>query len=422
MLQLFPVHCSYLHLLSTAMLATVVFSLCVLFALYALHGVSAADIFVSVTPQLDSDYHGSFGSVLVVTDRTLTVVTVDQSNVTLPQGTLVLTAGDGMGAGVWSWANIDQIGRQWIKIKGGDALYDISRVSCSSNNPLLIVTYADSGDDGYLVTTTDINNWQRQPLESGPPIGDFVDTSCVIGSGGKIYWFFGLFADTLNTYNNTATWLGQAQISGSDVSIDWTKAKGNNSLQGHYQVLTTVHRNNSHLNGSDVLYAVDGFLWPANTNHTAGVQEVPLSQVAASLDGVQWYVLPPVPWISDSSLIEAVTVSDDGVIMFTDTSSAAYASLDGGLTFGLCTNSLPWKTERAEAAVTFDHYGNLWLIGGYNKADVWKSTFAWSDYSAVAKACGLSVPKGGIGLTVWPPAGSKPLARRGSVRLVNTAL
>jgi hypothetical protein len=71
------------------------------------------------------------------------------------------------------------------------------------------------------------------------------------------------------------------------------------------------------------------------------VEDWPVSQIAASLDGVHWYPLS-VPWTSRGSVQEALAISDSGVIMWTDTVSALYVSLDGGLTFGLCTDSPPF--------------------------------------------------------------------------------
>jgi hypothetical protein len=149
-----------------------------------------------------------------------------------------------------------------------------------------------------------------------------------------------------------------------------------------------------------VLYAVDGFVSPNSTNSSMVMQ--PVSQIAASLDGVHWYPLT-VPWTSVWTVQEALAISDSGVILWTDTESAVYASLDGGLTFGLCTDAPPFG-RRNGPSLTFDQFGTVWLVGGYNERDVWTSSFSWNDYKFVAQACGLQVPEHGIGLTSWPPA------------------
>jgi hypothetical protein len=67
------------------------------------------------------------------------------------------------------------------------------RSICSSSRPLLTFGYINGYEDESYVTVTDaVHQWQRVPLKQLPPIGYFTDSSCVVGSGGRVHWFFGL--------------------------------------------------------------------------------------------------------------------------------------------------------------------------------------------------------------------------------------
>jgi hypothetical protein len=356
-----------------------------------------SSLFVQVTDQLEPSYKGSYRAALVVLPTALNVTIDANITVLLPAGSLLLM---GNMAGEYSWATLVSR-QQWLRIRGGDGYIDGTvRSICSSSRPLLIFGYINGYEDQSYVTVTDaVHQWQRVPLTQQPPIGYFTDTSCVIGSGGRVYWFFGLQNNAPPALPNTQVWLGQVSDAGGNISIDWRRAADNNTLAGRYAALTGVHRHNPHLNGSDVLYVVDGFV--SNRTNTT-VEERPVSQIAASLDGVHWYPLS-VPWTSHGPVQEALAISDSGVIMWTDTASALYVSLDGGLTFGLCTDSPPFG-ERNGASTAFDQDGTLWLAGGFDHTDLWRSTFSWNDYQSLAQACGLVVPKDGIGLSRWPPA------------------
>ena len=366
--------------------------------------VAPSDLFVQVTTQLESTYRGSYRAIVVALPSALNVTLDANVTVLLPADSLLLTGGDdGSEAGQFSWASYTSGGRQWLRVRGGDGNIDgAERSMCASNRPLLIVDYLNGwGDESYITVTDALNQWQRVPLvKQLPPIGFFLDSSCAVGSGGRVYWFFGLHVNSPPAVPNQQVWVGEVSDDGDHINIDWKQAKGNNTLAGLYGTLTGVHRNNSHLNGSDVLYAVDGFVSPNSTNSSMSMQ--PVSQIAASLDGVHWYPLS-VPWTSDWPVQEALAISDNGVIAWTDTESAFYVSLDGGLTFGSCVDVPPFG-RRNGASVTFDQGGYFWLVGGFDKTDVWRSAFSWNDYKALAQACGLEVPKVGIGLTQWPPA------------------
>ena len=88
-----------------------------------------------------------------------------------------------------------------------------------------------------------------------------------------------------------------------------------------------------------------------------------------------------------------------------------WVSLDGGYSWGRCTEDLAFVDRRYEA-ITLDEAGYLYVVAGETNErnpreylnDAWRSTISFSNASLVASSCGLSVPSCGTGLNCWPGA------------------
>ena len=85
-----------------------------------------------------------------------------------------------------------------------------------------------------------------------------------------------------------------------------------------------------------------------------------------------------------------------------------WASLDGGYSWGQCTDNAEF-TDRQFPYTAIDDEGVLYIMGGREEQnggrqvnDVWKSTFSFNDVNEVATRCGLFVPSCGVGLMCLP--------------------
>ena len=89
-----------------------------------------------------------------------------------------------------------------------------------------------------------------------------------------------------------------------------------------------------------------------------------------------------------------------------------WVSADGGYNWGQCVEDAPFGDRRMPATV-LDDVGRLLVMGGYDTSqsynDVWRSSMSFDSYSAVAAACGVTIPACGPGLTCLP---SDPTFRR----------
>ena len=89
-----------------------------------------------------------------------------------------------------------------------------------------------------------------------------------------------------------------------------------------------------------------------------------------------------------------------------------WASLDGGFSWGLCSDDAEWG-DRYMPYTVLDEEGVLYVMGGHQRDagtgldllqnDVWRSTFRFSDTAAVASLCHLQqTPCGRVGLHCLP--------------------
>ena len=87
-----------------------------------------------------------------------------------------------------------------------------------------------------------------------------------------------------------------------------------------------------------------------------------------------------------------------------------WASLDGGYTWGICSDNARWD-DRQFQYTAIDDAGYLYVMGGRafdasgnprQANDVWVSAQSYDDIDAVANMCGLVVPPCGVGLRCMP--------------------
>jgi hypothetical protein len=89
-------------------------------------------------------------------------------------------------------------------------------------------------------------------------------------------------------------------------------------------------------------------------------------------------------------------------------SYSQYASLDGGLSFGLCTSAAGFPL-RDDLGTAMDALGFLYVFGGSSQSgstltDMWKSSFSFNDVTQVAANCNVTLSPCGTGLRCWPTA------------------
>ena len=154
--------------------------------------------------------------------------------------------------------------------------------------------------------------------------------------------------------------------------------------------------------------------WDGNTDY---------NDVQASSDGgVTWAtVTTAANWQRRDDIAGLVT--PDGVVVMVGgkTATAAgevfhndiWVSMDGGYSWGRCTEDLAF-TDRRYEAVTLDEEGYMYVVAGETNErnpreylnDAWRSTFSFNNFAAVAASCGVTVPACGPGLNCWPTATS----------------
>ena len=115
-------------------------------------------------------------------------------------------------------------------------------------------------------------------------------------------------------------------------------------------------------------------------------------------------------------------VTPDGILILVGgkTNTAAgevfhndiWISMDGGYSWGQCSEDLAF-TDRRYEAVTLDDQGYLYVVGGETNErnpreflnDAWRSTLSFtnpSTWGALSQSCGVSLPECGPGLNCWP--------------------
>ena len=95
-----------------------------------------------------------------------------------------------------------------------------------------------------------------------------------------------------------------------------------------------------------------------------------------------------------------------------------WVSPNGGYTWGLCVGDAEWDDRRYQMTL-LDGEGYLWVMGGLSGdgallGDIWKSQWTFSDISATATRCRLTIPGCGAGLKCLPSASSTLIAADGS--------
>jgi len=147
------------------------------------------------------------------------------------------------------------------------------------------------------------------------------------------------------------------------------------------------------------------------------------NEVWGSIDqGKSWLLMSArAPWMQRN--YHSTHVTKDGAIVLlaglgdkqpgfdtTTQQNDVWLSLDGGFTWGECTQDAAWD-DRYLAASTIDANGYLVVAGGrvfedgaiqrvFN--DVWRSTTSFHDINAIAARCNVPVPSCGVGLKCLP--------------------
>ena len=107
-------------------------------------------------------------------------------------------------------------------------------------------------------------------------------------------------------------------------------------------------------------------------------------------------------------MVGGKTAMPDGSELF---HNDIWVSMDGGYSWGRCTEDLAFSDRRYEA-VTLDEDGYLYIVAGETNDlqrreylnDAWRSTLNFTDYRSLAATCGVSLPQCGPGLNCWPNA------------------
>jgi len=167
--------------------------------------------------------------------------------------------------------------------------------------------------------------------------------------------------------------------------------------------------------GSDAIYILYGYRQYVE----GGVGNVYRNDVWVSTNGgIRWVqLLTNAPWVQRGD--SQVEITQNGVMIISSGVSSAsgvdkrelndvWASLDGGYSWGICTDNAEF-TDRQFQYTVLDDEGYLYTMGGRENNnggrlvnDVWKSAYSYNDVQEVATRCGLFVPKCGVGLKCLP--------------------
>ena len=86
---------------------------------------------------------------------------------------------------------------------------------------------------------------------------------------------------------------------------------------------------------------------------------------------------------------------------------SVWVSLDGGYTWGICSEDATFS-DRRDLLTVLDDQGYLYVGGGADWRtgrsfnDFWRSSFSFNDLTSVMAACAVTMPACGTGLTCWP--------------------
>ena len=307
------------------------------------------------------------------------------------------------------WITPDQ-GRSWdlVDFQGFGFTTDHS-IYCSdplTDRSYVIVhgNYTYSDQVSPIWTSRNQSSWERLVPRSSEP-SPFVsrDTfTCTTDSFNRVYYIGGCNSSTPYSDRRGLQDVWQSLDQGRSWKLQTRAAQ----FGLRYASVVGMHRNNSHLQGRDLIYLIGG----------AANFSVPiLRDIWASSDlGVNWIRLnPQVPWRITWDNVFYIT--RDGLFLILSFDNPSYidiwTSLDGGIHWSYCS-SVQMSNGHTQPTMAVDLNGYPYLIGGYGLRDgetyndVWKAEISLHNWEAVASACGTSVPAGGVGLQRWPDSSS----------------
>ena len=213
-------------------------------------------------------------------------------------------------------------------------------------------------------------------------------------------------------------------ISSSNLTSCWTQVTSRASWPGRDGAMGVASTANTTVVSSGVLVYIMG---GSQRQHQHGSGDYTGSNdIWASSDrGVTWtLVTAAAPW--NARATGSVAVSSTGILVLsegqyapTDSNDSfphdVWASLDGGVTWGQCSNSSTAAyAARSHHATVLDEKDFLYMAAGidvnfFPLNDVFRSTIAFRDAATVAAACApLAIPTCGPGPQCWPPSTQCP--------------
>jgi len=171
------------------------------------------------------------------------------------------------------------------------------------------------------------------------------------------------------------------------------------------------------LAGKSVLWYMGGY-----SRYENGVHDYHNDIYISTDNAASWrQITANAPWEKRDNFNAEVT--DAGVIVLSagynengavgrNNLNDVWASLDGGWTWGQCTEDAPF-TDRRWQMTMLDNEGYFYIIGGDEgannastqripKNDVWRSQFSFNDIASMSRLCKLTVPICGVGLFCLP--------------------
>ena len=303
----------------------------------------------------------------------------------------------------------------------GSSLYAFGGLRVGSNTTL------NRTQSSELFASTDCVHWTRQQTaaSASPPVRSF---SSLLSTSAPSSL---LLVGGMNVLElPSAATLPQPVWSGSEQAGSWAWRSLPPSTASPYSPNTirlyeAVLLDRQRLDGRDIIFVIAGAVQTAQDAASGSLR----SDVWASSDsGLSWLLLSTGRFparFGHSAVVSAsgilllfggltVVAEPAGALSSTPSLSDLWASLDGGLSWGLCAaQTAAGARHHASMAMTQDDHlllgfgftSTSGLLGQTSAArlDLLKSDLALSP-QYLASACGLQLPAAGVGLTAWPGA------------------
>jgi len=206
----------------------------------------------------------------------------------------------------------------------------------------------------------------------------------------------------------------------TDAAGDGNKVKpafGPRSVNvGLSTMMTYVDASSGEKTDVDVVYQLMGYI----NGQGGGLysNDIWVSTGSSNSIGKTWTrIVKNAPWLARGDA--AAELNSNGVMVLTSGVSTAvvgednrvlndvWASLDGGYSWGLCSEDAEFEDRRFQYSA-LDDKGHLFVMGGRieeggaRMQDVWRSEMTFSDVATVARECNLLIPSCGAGLKCLP--------------------